>query len=344
MKKIGVVLPVYNEADYLPETLTSLAQQTEKSHFFVVVVDNGSTDKSRQVIQRFSRKNPGMKMVVVDEKRRGARFARQTGFEKAITLGADILLSVDADTVYPKTMIEEVRAKYDKGADTLLLGSAIFSPHTRLLQHVYCKEFMKLTVLLKKKEFEIFGPAAQAGYFAMSSSLYSRLWWDDIARPLVWVEGPMISRRLYFGGATVQSGLTEAITSDRRFLADFSGWAKGERKKIFRKQGEVDFRKLLKQYNYPAFRQKKIEATADRWLRQFVDLLLIDSIGCGEKKRCKAIARRFMKQFELPEAVIREVLPAERFLYYNHLRHRYFSKIVKVLADLEKKSNVTNKK
>ena len=51
MKKAAVIIPNYNGAGYLGPCLDSLMRQSEKS-FSVIVVDNGSTDGSRELIRK----------------------------------------------------------------------------------------------------------------------------------------------------------------------------------------------------------------------------------------------------------------------------------------------------
>ena len=53
MPKISVVMPTYNEADYLPEAIESILSQSYRDYEFVIVND-GSTDNSRQIIDRYA--------------------------------------------------------------------------------------------------------------------------------------------------------------------------------------------------------------------------------------------------------------------------------------------------
>ena len=55
--KITVIVPVYNVEKYLPECLDSLAGQTYKN-LQVLVVNDGSTDSSPQIIEDYVRRFP----------------------------------------------------------------------------------------------------------------------------------------------------------------------------------------------------------------------------------------------------------------------------------------------
>ena len=52
MKKISVIVPVYNMENYLEKCLTSLVQQTLKE-IEIIVINDGSTDNSLEIIKRF---------------------------------------------------------------------------------------------------------------------------------------------------------------------------------------------------------------------------------------------------------------------------------------------------
>lgn len=55
--KVSVILPVYNVESYLDEALTSLTAQT-LDDFEVIAVNDGSTDHSEQILQRFQKQYP----------------------------------------------------------------------------------------------------------------------------------------------------------------------------------------------------------------------------------------------------------------------------------------------
>ena len=100
---ISVIIPAYNEEQYLPATLDSLDKLDRKPDE-VIVVDGGSTDKTAQVATAH-----GAKAITVAH--RGIGFARQKGLEAAT---GDIVAFTDADTVVPHnwlTVIEETLRK-----------------------------------------------------------------------------------------------------------------------------------------------------------------------------------------------------------------------------------------
>jgi len=100
-----VVIPAYNEADYLPDTLASLAQQDCPGGFEVIVVDNGSTDATAAVAERAG-------VRVLHQPQRGVCAARQLG---TLAARGELVVSTDADTVHPPGWLRRLSAQFDDG-------------------------------------------------------------------------------------------------------------------------------------------------------------------------------------------------------------------------------------
>jgi len=87
----SVVIPAYNEEEYLPSTLRSLDKVLRKIPQFrgeVIVVNNGSTDRTAQIAEQYGAK-------VVEETNRGIGRARNRG---AAMAKGETLIFLDADT------------------------------------------------------------------------------------------------------------------------------------------------------------------------------------------------------------------------------------------------------
>lgn len=62
MPRISVVLPVYNGAEYLAEAVDSILVQT-CTDFELIIIDDGSTDGSRKILEEFEAKDPRVRIV-----------------------------------------------------------------------------------------------------------------------------------------------------------------------------------------------------------------------------------------------------------------------------------------
>jgi glycosyltransferase involved in cell wall biosynthesis len=113
MTDFFVVVPAYQEADSIGATLAALAAQIDLD-FSLVVVDNGSTDGTADVVRGFAAPFP---VFVVDEPAPGAGTAADTGFRFAIERGATRIARTDADCVPDRAWIAVAKAALDAGAE-----------------------------------------------------------------------------------------------------------------------------------------------------------------------------------------------------------------------------------
>lgn len=102
--KVTVVIPCYNQAEYLKECLDSLSAQTT-NRFSIIVVDDGSTDNPTEVCTQWSYDNQNIHIEVLQQENKGLSEARNAGFELAQT---EWVLPLDADDKIDPTYIEKV--------------------------------------------------------------------------------------------------------------------------------------------------------------------------------------------------------------------------------------------
>jgi glycosyltransferase involved in cell wall biosynthesis len=107
--RYSVVVPAYNEAEFIAATLESLLAQTYAGPYEIIVVDNNCTDATPEIAARLGAR-------VVSEPQPGVCFARQRGLAAA---RGEIVVSTDADTVYPPNWLEQIDAAFRSGADVV---------------------------------------------------------------------------------------------------------------------------------------------------------------------------------------------------------------------------------
>lgn len=93
--KVTVAIPTYNRADFLRQTLAGLvAQQFPRDHFEILVLDNNSTDHTRNVVAEFASAHPAPRYVL--ETQQGLDYARNRAIAEArgeiIVFGDDDIL------------------------------------------------------------------------------------------------------------------------------------------------------------------------------------------------------------------------------------------------------------
>ena len=110
---ISIVIPAHNEAASLSETLKRTLQVLSSNSISaeVLVVDDGSTDSTWDLIQDFSHR---------DQRVRGISFSRNFGKERAICAGLEsatgqAVVVMDADLQHPPRIIPELIEKWSEG-------------------------------------------------------------------------------------------------------------------------------------------------------------------------------------------------------------------------------------
>ncbi len=94
MKKNAIVIPVLNEEKNIPILLKKLLQL--KDDFFIIFVDDNSTDNSVETIKKFTLKNSSIKLVS-RKKREGLHAAIISGIKSALSLNTERVITMDGD-------------------------------------------------------------------------------------------------------------------------------------------------------------------------------------------------------------------------------------------------------
>jgi glycosyltransferase involved in cell wall biosynthesis len=119
---VSVVIPVYNGAATIGDTLRSLLGQTASTPSFeIVVVDNGSDDGTREIVGCFD-------VILLEESTRGPAAARNRGLHHA---RGDIVAHCDADTVVTRRWLAELTAPLADPGVALVAGQSLgYRPET----------------------------------------------------------------------------------------------------------------------------------------------------------------------------------------------------------------------
>lgn len=91
-KKISIIVPIYNVERYLPSTIDSLIQQEGNTDYEILLVDDGSTDGSASICEKYA--SECNKISVIHKLNGGLSSARNTGIDAA---RGEYLMFVDGD-------------------------------------------------------------------------------------------------------------------------------------------------------------------------------------------------------------------------------------------------------
>lgn len=117
MPSLSLIVPLYNVAEYLSTTLDSIVRQT-LSHFEVILVDDGSTDGSREIAEDFCQRQPHWQLIT--QTQQGVSVARNVGTQQA---SGDFVAYLDGDDwLCPQTLETLMLATQQHEADMVQCG------------------------------------------------------------------------------------------------------------------------------------------------------------------------------------------------------------------------------
>lgn len=137
LKTLVIIVPAYNEEEHIAQTLKSLPTELPGISVKILVVDDGSEDNTKEEAQK-----GGADEIVSLHPHQGLGHAFMMGVEKALMMGADILVNFDADGQYkPEDIPRLIQPIKEKKADIVLGDRQVgnnphFSKMKRLLQRL----------------------------------------------------------------------------------------------------------------------------------------------------------------------------------------------------------------
>jgi len=128
--KVSVIVPVYNVEKYLAKCLDSLINQTHEN-IEILVVNDGSTDCSEDIIRDYAQRYPG-KIKAFQKENGGLGDARNFGIDRAT---GDYIGFVDSDDYVHSAMFEEMAALAEKHhAEMVICNIQKVDQHGRIIQ------------------------------------------------------------------------------------------------------------------------------------------------------------------------------------------------------------------
>ena len=135
--KVSVIIPVYNAHEFLPEAIKSISAQTF-TDFEVIFVDDGSTDRSLDIIKEFKERDARARIVT--ENNAGPAAARNRGLARA---RGKYVIFLDADDFYEPPLIESLYTISEQaGLDVAVADFDIYNTkHGRFEHNVESDKF-----------------------------------------------------------------------------------------------------------------------------------------------------------------------------------------------------------
>lgn len=113
---LSIIIPVYNVEKYLVRCLQSVVCQETQYHFEVIVINDGSTDGSMEILKEYEQKYDYFK--VITQENQGLSGARNTGINHA---QGKFITFIDSDDAIEKQYIEKMmKVAIEKDVDLVM--------------------------------------------------------------------------------------------------------------------------------------------------------------------------------------------------------------------------------
>jgi len=138
---VSVIIPAHNEEAFIGKCLDSLSKQTlEKKFFEVIVINNASKDNTAKIARKYD-------VRVIDEERKSVVLARQKGVDAS---KGEIIVSADADTVYPANWLKKIKADFDKNKELIAVVGWIYYTKTPTFFNLFNAFNQEVNLFLEK--------------------------------------------------------------------------------------------------------------------------------------------------------------------------------------------------
>lgn len=121
-QSISIVIPCYNEEEGIPnliQKLTPAVEALQKKHSVeLIFVDDGSTDKTNELLHRSYNNNPKAK-IIKHETNRNLGAALRTGFQHA---SGDLVAALDCDCTYDPILLLQMVEMLDEQTDIVTVS------------------------------------------------------------------------------------------------------------------------------------------------------------------------------------------------------------------------------
>ncbi len=212
--KVSFVVPAYNEEACLPRTLEAIFAEIKRSRCpaEIIVVNNASTDKTRQTAETYSG------VVVIDEPVKGLVPARSAGYHIA---RGDLIANIDADTIITERWLDKVLRAFAANQELVAMSGPLIyydlSRHTRaLVRAFYCGGYA--CYLLNRYVLRV-GSMMQGGNFVVRRDALVRIGGFNLNFAFYGEDTELARRLSKVGGVDFAFSLS-ALSSGRRLIGE----------------------------------------------------------------------------------------------------------------------------
>ncbi len=171
--KTTIVVPTYNEKANIEKLIKLIHKSIPAAQ--ILVVDDSSPDKTYEVVKNLKKRDKKLHLLLRDRSVKGRGWAGRDGFVKALAMGADIVVEMDADLSHQPKYINALIKPITTGEADVVLGSRymvggkdIDRPFYRQITSNFAKNYLKVVLGLKAQD-------PTSGFRAYSKNALSKI-------------------------------------------------------------------------------------------------------------------------------------------------------------------------
>lgn len=143
MPKISFIVPVYNTGLYIKKCLDSIINQTFKEEIEIILIDDGSTDNSDELIKEYIEKSNSKDIIkYYTKENEGIAKTRNLGIDKA---NGKYIFFVDSDDYIDKETIKKLKPYIDEDIDMIKFKLQRIDKNNNILEKVDGPIFTKIS-------------------------------------------------------------------------------------------------------------------------------------------------------------------------------------------------------
>lgn len=179
---LSIIVPVYNAEKLLKNCIDSIVSQKTKYNFEVIVINDGSTDSSLEILREYE------KIKIVDKSNEGVAIARNIGLDQ---MKGKYVAFIDSDDEISENFVEKLLDRaYEKGADIVKCNFVEYAVDKKCVMKYERHEEVSITGKLGERITEFKG-------FVWGGIFKRELWQNVRFLPQYWYED-MIIRLILF--------------------------------------------------------------------------------------------------------------------------------------------------
>lgn len=225
----SIIIPTYNRAPIIGDTINSILRQSNNS-WECLIVDDGSTDNTKQVVEEFSKINPSIKYFKrPDNLTKGPNSCRNYGFSKS---KGSIINWFDSDDLYLPNALQIVLNQFTIQYDAIIVKLAIIDllSETKIKENIIHSNKLIEDYLEGKIAHYVCGPFWNRVFLERQTSLFDEDIknlddWDFNLRMLYqnpnlfYINQPLIKYRVHVNSLSNEIGKWNMVEIKSEFKA-----------------------------------------------------------------------------------------------------------------------------